>query len=192
MDLILKIYLFPSMAYNYLLMKFKKVEYGKNLIINGTIGIYGHGKIKIGDNVTINSIMRFNPIGGIKTLFQTRHGGMILIGNNVGISHCAITAYKKVKIGDNVLIGSGVKIYDTDFHALNYDGRMGIKKGVIASKEVVINEGVFIGAHTIILKGVSIGRYSIIGAGSVVTKSVPDNEIWAGNPARYIKDVPVD
>ena len=56
-------------------------------------------------------------------------------------------------------------------------------------KPVHIKENVFIGAHSIILKGVVIGENSIIGAGSVVTKSIPSNQIWAGNPAKYIRNV---
>ena len=54
---------------------------------------------------------------------------------------------------------------------------------------VVIKDGAFIGAHTIVLKGVTIGERSIVGAGSVVTRSIPDYEIWAGNPAKFIKKV---
>ena len=54
---------------------------------------------------------------------------------------------------------------------------------------VVIENNVFIGAHCIILKGVSIGENSIIGAGSVVTKNVPANQIWAGNPAKFIRKI---
>ena len=52
---------------------------------------------------------------------------------------------------------------------------------------ILIKEGAFIGAHAIILKGVTIGRHSVIGAGAVVTKNVPDNEVWAGNPAKFVK-----
>lgn len=54
---------------------------------------------------------------------------------------------------------------------------------------VVIKDGAFIGAHTIVLKGVTIGERSIVGAGSVVSRSIPDYEIWAGNPAKFIKKV---
>ena len=56
-----------------------------------------------------------------------------------------------------------------------------------AEKPVVIGNDVFIGAKSIILKGVTIGENSVIGAGSVVTKSVPANQIWAGNPAKFIR-----
>ena len=45
------------------------------------------------------------------------------------------------------------------------------------------------GAHSIILKGVTIGARSIIGAGSVVTKDVPANEVWLGNPAKFYKKI---
>ena len=52
---------------------------------------------------------------------------------------------------------------------------------------VYIGDDTFIGTGTIISKDVRIGKNCIIGSGSVVTKDVPDNEIWAGNPARFIK-----
>lgn len=59
------------------------------------------------------------------------------------------------------------------------------------TKPVTIKENAFIGAHSTILKGVTIGKNSIIGACSVVTKNVPDNEIWAGNPAKFVKKIEV-
>jgi len=59
----------------------------------------------------------------------------------------------------------------------------------VAREKVHIMKNVFIGAHSTILKGVNIGENSIIGSGSVVTKSVPSNEIWGGNPAKFIRNI---
>ena len=53
--------------------------------------------------------------------------------------------------------------------------------------QIHIGKNVYIGCHTIICKPITIGENAIIGAGSVVTKNIPANEIWAGNPARFIR-----
>ena len=63
-----------------------------------------------------------------------------------------------------------------------------ISHGIVwKQSRIKIGEYAFIGARTIICSNVEIGENSIIGAGSVVTKNIPPNEIWAGNPARFIK-----
>ena len=101
----------------------------------------------------------------------------------------AITSASTVCIGSNVLLGSGVRIFDTDFRPISANDR---KKGIldcIKTAPVKIEDNVFIGTDTIILKGVTIGPNSVIGAGSVVTTNVPSNEIWAGNPAHKLKEV---
>lgn len=87
------------------------------------------------------------------------------------------------------MIGGNCKIYDNDFHSLDFNERMGTVDLWSKTCPVVIKDGAFIGAHTIVLKGVTIGERSIVGAGSVVTRSIPDYEIWAGNPAKFIKKV---
>lgn len=79
----------------------------------------------------------------------------------------------------------GTKIYDTDFHWLDFEKRIRETGG--KTSPVTIKDGAFIGGSCIILKGVTIGEKSVIGAGSVVTKSVPDGEMWAGNPAKFIR-----
>ena len=56
-------------------------------------------------------------------------------------------------------------------------------------KGITIEDDVLIGTRSIILKGVTIGARSIVGSGSVVTKSIPSDEIWAGNPAKFIKRI---
>jgi acetyltransferase-like isoleucine patch superfamily enzyme len=115
----------------------------------------------------------------------------LVIGDNVGMSSTAIICQNKISIGNNVRIGGGTVIYDTDFHSLSYKERISIPEDVsgIKAKEVFIDDNVFIGAHSMILKGVVIGRNAIVGAGSVVTKSIPENEIWAGNPAKFIRTI---
>ena len=57
------------------------------------------------------------------------------------------------------------------------------------SKPVIIEENVFVGAQCIILKGSCIGRNSVVGAGSVVSANIPENEVWAGNPARFVRKI---
>lgn len=178
--------------YSKIIFKLWGIDYGKNLNTRGHVLIESRGNITIGDNVTINSAPWSNPIGGAgRTCFQVFPDGEIVIGDDCGLSNCAITARKSVKIGRNVLIGAGCRIYDTDFHPLEYQFRYGAQKNnsYIKSREVVIDDGVFIGGGVIILKGTHIGKNSIIGAGSVVSGVVPDGEIWGGNPAHFIRKI---
>ena len=170
---------------------------GKNLHINGKIQLHSYGKINkgdfiIGDNVTLNSnYKKYNPIGYTNpVLFRFKYGGKIKIGNSVGISNASIISYKEdVIIDDYVMLGGGVKIYNTDFHAIDFENRVFHPDDDIACKTVHIKEGAFIGAGSTILKGVTIGEKAVIGANSLVTKSVPDGEIWAGNPAKFVKHI---
>jgi acetyltransferase-like isoleucine patch superfamily enzyme len=87
-------------------------------------------------------------------------------------------------IGSQALIGSQVRIYDSDFHELHPGRRRG---GGPAMGRVVLGENVFVGDGVTILKGVQIGRDSVVGAGSVVTTSIPAGVIAAGNPARVVR-----
>lgn len=179
------VYLFNKI-YNFLILRYKKVYYGKEIKILGKISVHGSGKIKIGNSVTINSSAASNPTSGFdKTYLRTEPPGIIQIGNHVGISSANITAFNSVTIEDYVMIGSGVKIWDTDFHSVNFDNR--ITNTDIVSKPILIKRGAFVGACSIILKGVTIGERAVIGAGSVVTKNIPDDEVWAGNPAKFIR-----
>ena len=97
----------------------------------------------------------------------------------------------EIEIGNNVTIGGNTVIYDTDFHSLDASARnnkLEDKKNAKWGK-VTLKNNVFIGAHTTILKGVTINENSIIGACSVIAKDIPANEIWAGNPAKFIKSI---
>lgn len=80
-------------------------------------------------------------------------------------------------------------IWDNDFHPLNYLQRRIDDPNKVVSKEIIIGDDVFIGANCIVLKGVSIGDRSIIAAGSIVSKNIPSDEIWGGNPIRFLKKI---
>lgn len=175
---------------NYILLKIKNVKYQKYPFIKGRIKIWGNGRIILGTNVSFNSGSFYNPIGGDKQMIlKTGPKSSIEIGDYTGISNSAIVSYNSVKIGSYVKIGGSVKIYDTDFHNLDYKKRAKTKTDIPITKNVEIKDYSFIGAHSIILKGVTIGEKSIVGAGSVVTKNIPSGEIWAGNPAKFIKKI---
>ena len=150
------------------------------------------GKCSIGRGFVMNNSMRSNPIGrSQRCIFFVDKGAELIIGDNVGISGAALVCHTGIQVGNNVKIGGGVCIYDTDFHSLDASLRAnpGTDKINTKTAPVIIKDNAFIGAHTTILKGTSIGKNSVVGACSVVTRNIPDNEIWAGNPAKKIKDV---
>ncbi len=150
-----------------------------------------NGICKIGRNLTMNNSMVGNPIGCMTpcTIFVDSNAELY-IGNDVGISQTTLVSHCRITIGNRVKIGGGTCIYTTDFHSLNANVRCG-KNDLVNKicKPVIIEDDVFIGAFSIILKGVTIGARSIVGAASVVTKSVPPNQLWAGNPARFIRNL---
>ena len=149
------------------------------------------GKFSIGENFAMNNGIKGNPIGCYErcTFFVDRDSE-IIIGDNVGISQAALISHCSIQIGNNVKIGGGTSVYTTDFHSLDPIIRASSEdQKHRKSAPVTIEHDAFIGARCIILKGVTIGENSIVGAGSVVTKSIPANEIWAGNPAKFIRKI---
>lgn len=181
---------FINKIQNYILLKLKKVEYKSFPRIKGKLKIWGNGKIILGKSVSFNSGKSYNPIGGDRVMtIKTSSNATVKIGDNTGISNSTIVCFNSITIGENVKIGGSVKIYDTDFHNLDYKKRSCKKTDIPITKPVILKDNCFIGAHSIILKGTTIGEKSIVGAGSVVTKNIPDGEIWGGNPAMFIKKI---
>lgn len=181
-DSILTHYLFKANLVDY--KRYKTVGVPYVIVAKG-------GSFSVGDFFKMNNGIKGNPIGAYsKCTFFVDKKANLSIGDNVGMSQTAIVCHKKIVIGNDVKIGGGVKIYDTDFHSLDPIIRTSSKdKDNRAKKEVIIKDKAFIGAFSIVLKGVVIGENSIVGAGSVVSKSIPDNQIWGGNPAKFIKEV---
>lgn len=189
-----KLCMFFEQRISFILMKLNGVVLDTGFKSKGIpcVDVSLGGSFIVGKNFKMNNGKRYNKIGRQQQcFFIVGKKGQLKIGNNVGISSTAIVCEKNIRIGDFVKIGGNVVIYDTDFHALDSNLRRESESDIYNAnrQNVIIENNVFIGAHSTILKGVHIGENSIIGAGSVVTKSIPDNEIWGGNPAKFIRNI---
>lgn len=171
--------------------KFYGIQYGKNLQADGFLYIrcVRRNSIRIGENFIANSRFASNPVGGTNPcVLECLEQGSIQIGDNSGISFAIISSRVGITIGDYVKIGGNVRIFDHNYHSLDYMDRRGAKDKIkCKNAPIVIGDDVFIGTNSVVLKGSVIGNRSIIGAGSVVSGQIPPNEIWAGNPARFIR-----
>lgn len=86
-------------------------------------------------------------------------------------------------VGQGVIINTGAVVE----HECKVGDYAHIAPGAVLAGNVQVGEGSFIGANAVVKQGVSIGRNATVGAGAVVLKDVPDNLVWAGNPAKYLK-----
>ena len=121
--------------------------------------------------------------------FYCDYGFHIEVGENFFANYnCTIIDVAKVKIGDNCQLAPNVSIY-TAGHPVHPDSRNSLYEYGIG---VTIGDNVWIGGNTVILPGVHIGSNTVIGAGSVVTKDIPDWVIAAGNPCRVIRKITED
>ncbi len=173
----------------------------KGVVLKGRVFVIGKpyfhvskdSKIILEEGVTLNSSAKENPSGIVHPCRLTTmcSGAEIIIGEGSGLSGATICSSKSVFIGKYVGLGANVSIFDTDFHSINPWLRRFENDSNTLSKRVVVDDYVWLGANSIVLKGVHIGKGAVIGAGSVVTKDVPPLTVFAGNPARYIKDIEI-
>ena len=117
---------------------------------------------KIGDNCNINA--------------QVFIENDVLIGNNVTLKS-GVQVWDGITLEDNVFVGPNVT-FTNDFTPRS-------KQYPTEFLRTVVKEGASLGANATIIGGVTIGKYALIGAGSVVTKSVGEHELWYGNPALH-------
>ena len=152
---------------------------------------YRGSQIRFGDGLQLRSTVRSNPLGANHpvVLCTWQAGAVLQIGENFAMTGGSIIAAERIVIGDNVNVGANTTIMDTDFHPLEAQARRSDSEPA-KTAPVTIEDNVFIGMNCLILKGVTLGQGSVIGAGSVVTKDVPPNTIVAGNPVRFIGNVP--
>ena len=185
--------------YNKTYFKFKGIRFGQGLTVYNKIYVTGpRGHITIGKNLHFTSGAGVNPIcSNVCGCIHTANAAAtIVIGDNVGISSACIWAQERISIGNHVNIGGKCLIIDTDVHQIDFmarrdskNTRPSDKRTFVQSAPIVIGDDVWIGANCQILKGVTIGSRSVIGAGSIVTKSIPEDCIAAGDPCRVIRQI---
>src|SRR5437867_2404886 len=148
------------------------VKLGKGVRIYGFSNLYG---CEIGDDVKIG------------TFVEVQKGAKV--GNRCKISSHSFIC-EGVTLEDEVFIGHGVTFINDRFpRATDADGRPQTEADW-SCVPTTVKRGASIGSGATILCGVAIGERAIVGAGSVVTKDVPDGAIVAGNPARVLRQVP--
>lgn len=138
--------------------------------------------IEIGDQVLIRNGLRLEVV-------DPQNAVVISIGNNVNIEqNCHIIGRVKVTIGNDVTITGNCSIVDVShpFDDVYEKKKIGERISTV-EQPIVIGDGTFIGFGSHISPGVTIGKNCVVGAGSVVTKSIPDYSVVAGSPAKIIK-----
>jgi acetyltransferase-like isoleucine patch superfamily enzyme len=147
--------------------------------------------VKLGKDV---KVFAFVNLYGCTIGDRTKVGTFVEVQKNAVIgSDCKISSHtficEGIHIGDGVFVGHNVTFTNDRYpRAVNLDGSMQTEK----DWEVIptyVEDGASIGSSAIVLCGVTIGKNAMVGAGSVVTKSIPPGELWAGNPARFIRKV---
>jgi acetyltransferase-like isoleucine patch superfamily enzyme len=150
------------------------VELGKDVQIHGFVNLYG---CKIGDG--------------------TRLGTFVEVQKNAAIgARCKISSHtficEGVRIEDEVFVGHGVMFTNVLApRATNAGGGLQTEDDWEVM-ETIIKRRAAIGSGAVVLCGNTIGEGAIVGAGAVVTRSIPDGEIWVGNPARFLRKVNPD
>lgn len=141
----------------------------------GMIDFDGTCRVRIGQDCRIYKHVRL----------ETQQSGEIVIGDNVVLSPgTVIVSHALVTVGSYTMIGEYTSIRDADHGT---DPGRPIREQPHVAAPVTIGRDVWIGRGAAVLKGVTIGDGAVIGANSVVTHDVPPREVWAGAPARFLR-----
>lgn len=155
------------------IINLSKIKMGKNIWVKNDVTLFAGGHLEIGDNCVFYER---------SSVWSTKIG--IKIGNNVSVGIGSFIN-GNVEIADEVRIADSVRIYSWNHNFVNKKipvARQGTKEG-----KVTIGYNCWIGSGAAILSNVKIGKGSVVAAGAVVTKSIPENCVVAGVPAKIIK-----
>ena len=170
---------------------FNAIRIGKHSRAIGvpSINVSMGGVASIGKSFYIRTGVGNTEVGHAGSRIRVGPKGVLRVGDRVGMSNTTIVCEHSVEIGDDVFIGGGAQIFDTNFHStdavIRTSGRE--TRAEVRTDPIQIGSRVFIGANAMICKGAVIGDEAIVAAGSVVVSSIPSGEMWGGNPARKIR-----
>jgi acetyltransferase-like isoleucine patch superfamily enzyme len=145
-----------------------------------------NARIIIGAKTTLVSKSRYNAAGinHPVILAATRENAVLNIHGSFGASGSAIVAMESVEIELGAALGANSHVYDTDFHPIGWH-----KNDTILIEPVKIGKNVWVAANCLILKGVTIGDNCVIASGTIVTKSLESDSLYAGVPAKFIRKI---
>lgn len=174
----------------------KNIEMGERVSFGPNIDIKVKGTFRLGDRSHLGSNVRIRGrdvyLGA--DLYHSEGldvggGGcdmpwsVLAVGDRCTMHNSHLNIYKPITIGDDVGLSPNVDILTHGFWLSALDGFP------VKFASVVIEHGAIIGRGTTILPGVRVGVEAVVGAGSIVTRNVPALTIYAGNPAKFIRDV---
>ena len=168
------------------------MKLGRGCIFHGRISWWRtpDSTIEIGQKCRFRSGKWSNRIGLNRPCMVStlRHKARVSIGEDCGFSGTVIAAAESISIGSNVICGANVTITDTDWHHTDPTKR---RDAAAQSAPIVVEDNVWLCMNVTVLKGVTIGCGSVIAANSVVTESIPDRVIAAGQPAKVVRKLAI-
>jgi acetyltransferase-like isoleucine patch superfamily enzyme len=147
--------------------------------------------VKLGRDVRLS---KFINLYGCEVGDETKIGAFVEIQKNATVGkRCKVSSHtficEGVTIEDNVFIGHSVTFINDSYpRSTTADGNLQTEADWKVER-TVIKKGASIGSGSTILSNITVGENAIVGAGSVVTKDVPPNSIWAGNPAKLLRPI---
>ena len=134
-------------------------------------------------------VKEFGENANIISPFTCDYGCNVKVGDNTVINHSGVFLdTNEINIGKHALIGPKSGLYGA-IHPFDVEAR---NEGIEKAKTINIGDGAWLGGKVTVVPGVSIGKHSVIGAGSVVTKDIPDDVVAVGNPCRVIRKITED
>jgi len=173
---------------------------GKKTIFGRALTLRGPGNISLGENVAIDDQSQLDGGTGEQCsitlgkdvviskgcVIQAKTGPLAMgEGCDIG-AHCIISSVGGIVLENNVLIAGNCYIGGARYHMSDMESPI-MYQGIFTRGPITIGEGSWIGASVTVLDGVTIGRGCVIGAGSLVTKNIPDFAVAVGTPAKIVE-----